>query len=265
MRVCTYNVRHGLAPGRRRPDQRLLLDTLPTLEADVIGLQEVDRFTHRVGRIDQQAAIAERTGFDTRFGHAIDFDGGSYGLLLGVRGTITASEVIGLPGSGERRITLVAVVRTDVDGCEWAVGCTHLTTVAGEVPGQLSAALDGLAGVAAGRPAVLLGDLNAEAGVVAPVLSALGWTAAPSGATHPSKRPLRRIDWVAFRGARVQRSTVVDVRASDHLPVVVDLLMDGSGRAPYPAGVDDAPDRDSGTDPVDGRHAGGRRVGGPST
>lgn len=246
MRACTFNIRHGRPPERRGPDERRLLASVTALEADVIGLQEVDRRTRRSGGVDQPALLAAATGFDTRFAAAIDHDDGEYGLLLGVRGVITGDEVLHLPGGGEPRIALLGRVRTECDGSQWAVACTHLTTVVEEVPAQLRAVLDGLTHLAGRGPALLLGDLNAGDDVVSDVFGEHGFVTASTGATHPSTAPIRRIDWIAVRRATVDHAVVVDVRASDHRPVLAEVHVDGGAVAPYPSG------RDAG-DPSGGR------------
>lgn len=212
------------------------MDSVSGLDADVVALQEVDQGTRRVGGVDQPASIAAATGFDVRFGPTIAHDGGSYGLLVGVRGSILSSEVVRLPGAGEPRIALVARVRVADEGGEWIVCCTHLSTSTHEVTDQLRTVLASLTAVAGATPAVLMGDLNAEADVVLAELDRFGWTPAATGPTHPSTAPVRRIDWVAVRHARILRSAVPDVRASDHRPVVVDLGMDDLAADPYPAG-----------------------------
>lgn len=236
MRAASFNIRHGRPPARRGVDHRGLLESVGGLDADVVALQEVDQGTRRVGGVDQPAVIAAATGYDVRFGAALAHDGGSYGLLVGVRGSVLASEVVALPGAGEPRIALVARVRVAGEGVEWTVCCTHLGTDAGEASRQLRVLLTSLATTTAASPALLMGDLNAEADVVLPVLEHFGWIPAATGPTHPATAPVRRIDWVAARRARILGASVPDVRASDHRPVVVDLGMDDVSVDPYPAG-----------------------------
>lgn len=82
------------------------------------------------------------------------------------------------------------------------------------------------------------------------MLDELGWAAAPTGATHPSDRPVRSIDRVVYRGADPGSCGVVDLRAgllgegrrrsacvlSDHRPVFAELSsVDSGDRSPYPA------------------------------
>jgi beta-glucosidase-like glycosyl hydrolase/endonuclease/exonuclease/phosphatase family metal-dependent hydrolase len=82
-------------------------------------------------------------------------------------------------------------------------------------------------------PQVLLGDLNATADApeLAPLWAGLldAWPAAhgpAGGETYPATAPVRRIDYVtARRGIRVGGVAVPAPAASDHRPVVADLLV----------------------------------------
>ncbi len=238
MRVATFNVRHGRPERARRPDHARLVAAVVSLDAEVIGIQELDRGTSRVGGVDQPTMLADATGMDVRFGRAIDHDGGHYGVALASRRPLGSTEVLRLPGAGEPRVAIMGILE-GVDeleggssavepavsgrGVSWAVGCTHLTTVADDAIGQLGVVLEALTDLAGDRPAVLLGDLNLEADRVGPVLASHGWIAARSGPTHPAARPTRRIDWVLVRAAFVESSSVLDLRASDHRPLVADV------------------------------------------
>ncbi|WP_324605743.1 endonuclease/exonuclease/phosphatase family protein [Streptomyces sp. NRRL B-24484] len=69
VRLATFNVLHGrqlLADGRPSPATagtvQPLVEAVASLDADVVALQELDRFQERSGRADQPRAIAEATG-----------------------------------------------------------------------------------------------------------------------------------------------------------------------------------------------------------
>ena len=239
-------------------DSERLAATVGRLDCDVVALQEVDRCTRRVGEVDQPALISGATGAEVRFARAIDVAGGEYGIALAARVGFEQSIVLPLPGAGEPRVALLALVGPsvrDVDarsaggadgsadasasvsanadaGVGWAIGCTHLSTATGDAVLQLRTVLQELESFADGRPAVLLGDLNLGPHQVAPVIASAGWMAAPSGPTHPAIRPRRRIDWVLARRASVAGSWVVSERGSDHRPLVADLRPKRGDRQP---------------------------------
>ncbi len=191
-----------------------------SLDADVVGVQEVDRGTIRSGGVDQAAVLAAGTGLDVRFAAAIDHDGGEYGVALCVRGSIVDSEVLRLPGSGEGRVALIADVAPECTAQRWTVACTHLSTDGRDALAQLDVVLAALEGAAGAGPAALVGDLNLGPEQVLAVLARRGWTDATTGPTHPARRPRRRIDWIAVRGADVVSAVVPAFEVSDHRPVV---------------------------------------------
>ena len=239
MRFATFNIRHGLPMGRTDVDHHLLSSTAAALDADVLGLQEVDRGTPRVRGRDQAGIIARATGMTAHFGRAIQLGGGEYGNALLVRGEVV--EVVDLPlaSAGEGRMAILARIR--VRGPVWAVAVAHLQNQRrgrpDEAPAQLVtvlSALDRMAGTVS--PAVLLGDLNLGPDRVSPLLVERGYTAAVGPPTFPARNPRERIDWIATRGATVGAVVVPDVRASDHRPLVAELTAD-----PFP-GSDSPPD-----------------------
>jgi len=86
--------------------------------------------------------------------------------------------------------------------------------------GVLDANLD------AGRPTVLGGDLNCWGFLVRRMFP--GWRQAARGATWPSWRAHSQIDHLLVRGAvRVRGGGAVDLRGSDHRPLVAELELGG--------------------------------------
>ena len=225
LRVATFNVKHG-DNGGGRVDLRRLGSACAGLGADVLAVQEVDRFARRAGFRDEMRVIARATGLQAVFGEAARRRWRTYGNVLLARGPITDVEVIRLPrpGDGEQRVVIVA--RVDVDGVGLTVGATHLSFRAGEGLPQLEVVLDAL-----GRrvgPRLLLGDLNLGPEVVEPAVAAAGYRLAPTGPTFPAGVPRTRIDFVAVSGLEVVAASTPKPGMSDHLPVVADLQPGGA-------------------------------------
>ncbi|GIU90437.1 MAG: endonuclease/exonuclease/phosphatase [Acidimicrobiia bacterium] len=221
VRVATFNAQHGARPGRL-PSTHGLVETCRGLDADVLGLQEVDRHVPRTWFADQPAAVARVLGYQHRSAPAKRTPiGGRQCNALCARGSIADVEVVELPGrpQDERRVLLLA--RVVLPAGAVTVGVTHLAT-AGRARVQLPVVLERLD--ARPPPHLLLGDLNLTEGDVEPVLAAHGLQAAPSGPTFPASSPRRRIDWIAVGGglsvgpARVHRTLV-----GDHCPLVADV------------------------------------------
>ncbi|MGH9011968.1 MAG: endonuclease/exonuclease/phosphatase family protein [Acidimicrobiia bacterium] len=220
LRLATFNVKHG-DNGDGRVDLRRLGAACAGLAADVLAIQEVDRFARRTGWRDEMRVIARATGLTAVFGEAARRRWRTYGNVLLARGPITDVEVIRLPrpGDGEQRVAIVAGVA--VDGLTLSVGATHLSFRRGEGSPQLQVLLDAL-----GRrdgPRVLLGDLNLGPEVVEPAVTAAGYALAPTGPTFPTSGPRTRIDFVAVSGFEILAASTPEAGISDHLPVVVDV------------------------------------------
>jgi len=221
VRVATFNAQHGARRGRL-PSTRGLVETCRGLDADVLGLQEVDRHVPRTWFADQPARVARVLGHRHRSAAAKrTWIGGRQCNALCARGWIGDVEVVALPvlPQDERRVLLLA--RVVLPGGALTVGVTHLAT-GGRARAQLPVVLERLE--ARPPPHLLLGDLNLTEGDVEPALAAHGLRAAPSGPTFPALSPHRRIDWIAVGGglsvgpARVHRPLV-----GDHCPIVADI------------------------------------------
>jgi endonuclease/exonuclease/phosphatase family metal-dependent hydrolase len=223
LRVATFNIKHG-ENGDGRVDLRRLAAACSSLSADVLAVQEVDRFARRGGFRDEMRLIARATGMSAVFGEAArrpPFR--TYGNVLLARGPITDVEVLKLPrpSGGEPRVAIVA--RVSVMGTALSVGATHLSFRKGEGAAQLDVLLQALA--ERDGPRLLLGDLNLGPDVVLPAVTAAGYAVAPTDATFPATAPRTRIDFVAVSGLEVAGTSTPDVGTSDHLPVVAQLAV----------------------------------------
>ncbi|MFD2091325.1 endonuclease/exonuclease/phosphatase family protein [Blastococcus deserti] len=248
VRLVTFNTHHGVGEDERH-DLPRLAKLLHAVDADVICLQEVDRhFGERSEDVDQALLLSRALDMQLAWGPAIDEPRPDraarrqYGNALLSRLPILISDVHRLPGGGEPRVALRTMLELD-GGTLW-VTATHLTTRSARERAAQVAALASLHGedMASG---VLVGDFNARPD--APELDPLrerftdawelardrddqaGWRfwQREEGLTHPAHCPHRRIDqvWVSA-GVGVASARVLDAEgASDHLPVLVDLLI----------------------------------------
>lgn len=225
LRIATFNIKHG-DNGNGGVDLRRLGAACAGLSADVLAVQEVDRFARRTGYRDEMRVIARATGLEAVFGEAARRRWRRYGNVLLAKGPIRDVEVIKLPrpSDGEQRVAIVA--RVAVNGVEMAVGATHLSFRRGEGAPQLGVLVAALA--QRDGPRVLLGDLNLGPQVVEPVLADAGYQVAPTGPTFPAVAPRTRIDFVAVSGLAVVSASTPAPGMSDHLPVVAEVCPSGS-------------------------------------
>jgi len=246
VRLVTFNTHHGVGEDLRH-DLVRLARLLHAVDADVICLQEVDRyFGDRSEDVDQALLLSRALDMQLAWGPAIDEPRPGddrprqYGNALLSRLPILISDVHRLPGAGEPRCALRTMLELD-GGTLWVTN-THLSTGKPDRRAEQVAALAALHtdSMAAG---VLVGDFNARPD--APELASLrgrfadswelaadrddqaGWRfwQRDEGHTHPASAPHRRIDqvWVS-EGVSVAGAQVLDAEgASDHLPLMVDL------------------------------------------
>lgn len=248
LRVVTYNIHAGAGPDNVFDLDRQVA-ALRALDADVIGLQEVDvHWGARSEWRDLAGELARRLGMRVSFAPIYSLDpvaeGGprrEYGVAVLSRYRIVSAEnheVTRLstqdpnpvpapaPGFGE------VVLR--VRGLPVHVYVTHLD-YRGDPSVRVAQVADTRRIMAEDREAerspvrqVLLGDFNAPP--AAPELAPL-WReltdAEPGGPTYPAQDPVRRIDYVAVSKdtVRVRHAAVAETLASDHRPVVADLLL----------------------------------------
>ncbi|WP_055691669.1 endonuclease/exonuclease/phosphatase family protein, partial [Streptomyces prasinus] len=247
LRVATYNIHAGAGE-----DGVFDLDrtarALRDLNADVIGLQEVDvHWGDRSGFVDEARALAGKLDMRVFFAPIYDLDPAAEGAERRRYGVAVLSRhpVIGAENHEITRLSTqtpdpvpapmpgFAEVTVEVGGAHVHVYSTHLDHRADPSVREAQVA-DMLDVLAADRgPKILVGDFNAEA--AAPELASL-WQrlrdADPDGGgTYPAADPVKRIDLVAVSsGITVIGAEAVATEASDHRPVVTDLRIRRRGR-----------------------------------
>lgn len=252
MRLATFNLLHGrsLTDGRVVPER--LEAAARTLDADVLGLQEVDRGQSRSGGADQTEQVARAMGAQHwRFVPAIigtpgetwraatdgqDDGQPAYGVGLVSRWPVLRWQVVRLPAArvrapvllpgtrrvvwlqDEPRVGVVAVVETPLGPV--TVGTSHLSFIPGRNGLQLrtlTAAMAQLPG-----PRVLLGDFNLP-GPLPGLLTR--WRSLARTPTYPAPEPRVQLDHVLASGelppVAAVRSLALPV--SDHRALLVQL------------------------------------------
>ncbi|WP_371795795.1 endonuclease/exonuclease/phosphatase family protein [Streptomyces sp. NBC_01718] len=242
LRVATYNIHAGAGMDNVFDLDRQAAE-LRALDADVIGLQEVDvHWDTRSQWRDVAGELAERLHMRVSFAPIYSLDPTTpgaprreFGVAVLSRYRIVSAENHEItrlstqvpdpvpapaPGFGE------VVVR--VKGMPVHVYVTHLD-YRGDPSVRIAQVADTRRIMAEdeGRK-VLLGDFNAEPGApeLAPLWEELA-DAEPGAPTYPALNPVKRIDFVAVSkdGVRVRDAAVAETLASDHRPVVADLLL----------------------------------------
>ena len=191
------------------------------LDADVVALQEVDRFTRR-SPTDQAAQLGRLLDMEVAYAPAIDYQGGEFGIALLSRVPIVAMESIRLPildyhslppptrllfgcrqDDIEQRLLLTARLRL-ADDTEISVATTHLGLCGATERLPQAAAI----ATHAVSTALLAGDFNARhSGRVAGHLTSNGWRVLVA----------RGVDWIVGRSCIAVEEVVPEpARVSDH-------------------------------------------------
>src|SRR5215218_7191971 len=245
VRIATFNILHGRSPVDDRVDVELLASAVRKLDADVLGLQEVDRDQPRSLGADLTAVAAEAMGaVDSQFVAALSGTPGgtwmaatgdeqpgsaTYGVSLLSRYPVVSWRVVRLPalrmsvplwspvthrpflGQDEPRVAVAAVL--DGPFGQFTVCNTHLSFIPGWNSSQLRRLVRSLTGTR--EPLAVIGDLNMQQAQAARVS---GLRPIASAATFPVVQPRRQLDHVLVRGALRATGTGEAVRLplSDH-------------------------------------------------
>ena len=79
--VVTYNIKHGRGMDNV-VDLKRTTAVLALLDADIIGLQEVDRLVDRSEDVDQPEFLGNQLDLESAFGAFMDYQGGEYGMAI---------------------------------------------------------------------------------------------------------------------------------------------------------------------------------------
>jgi endonuclease/exonuclease/phosphatase family metal-dependent hydrolase len=221
LRVLSYNV-HGL-----RDDRAALIGLVRELAPDVVIVQEAFRrfrWRHKCAALADSVGMVVGEGGQPALGNL---------LLVSLRVRVHETWCLRYPLTPGRHLRGAAFARCSVKGARFTVSGSHLATDPAERPAQAALWKDALAAV--DGPLVAGGDLNEGPGGGAWRTIADGLTdTAPVGGgtalTYPATLPRQRLDALFVSpDVEIDRYEVVETdasrRASDHLPVLVDLLL----------------------------------------
>ena len=216
LRVLTYNV-HGL-----KDDRAALVGLVRELEPDAVIVQEAPRrfrWRHKCAALADDFGMVVAAGGLPALGNL---------LLVSLRLRVHETWCLRYPLTPGRHLRGAAFADCSVRGARFILSGSHLATDPVERPAQAAwwkqelSRLDG--------PVIAAGDLNEGPGGGAWRTVADGLITAESPATFPATLPRLRLDAIFVTpDVTVGTYDVVDTdrarRASDHLPVVADLLL----------------------------------------
>jgi endonuclease/exonuclease/phosphatase family metal-dependent hydrolase len=252
VRIATFNILSGRSVDDGFDEERFRA-AIASLDADILGLQEVDRNQPRSGHADLTAIAAAAMGASHwHFVPALvgppatwsaatgeeDPDSAAYGIALLSRYVVRDWRVVRLPSApvrtphhspgrvlprwirDEPRVAVVAEVETPRGPIDLVT--THLSFLRPWNTRQLRRLMSAL--VPHPHPLVLLGDLNMRSRTATRIT---GMAPLAAGATFPADRPLVQIDHIlGDRAPSPRAGRVVRLPVSDHRALVVDIAND---------------------------------------
>jgi endonuclease/exonuclease/phosphatase family metal-dependent hydrolase len=231
LRVASYNVHQCVGTDGRR-DAGRVADVLRELEADVVGLQEVDARPGLSHDSVQMDFLAHALGLHAVGGPTVirAGNGGHFGNALLTRRRVLDVRHIDLT-IYKREPRAAIDVDLDIDDQVVRFIVTHLGLLPGERRAQVRRLLDALGNPRhdPSRVVVLCGDINEWFVVGRPLRwlhGRLGRSPAP--ATFPAGFPIFALDRIWVRPRATVRALTVHVSpnariASDHLPLSAEI------------------------------------------
>ena len=220
LRVLSYNV-HGL-----KDDRPALTGLVRELEPDVVIVQEAPRrfrWRHKCAALADDVGLVVAAGGLPSLGNL---------LLVSLRVRVHETWCLRYPLTPGRHLRGAAFARGSVRGATFTVSGSHLATDPVERPAQAARWKEELTGIEG--PVIAGGDLNEGPGGGAWRTVADGLVTAASGAlTFPATLPSKQLDALFVTpDISVERYEVIETEqarlASDHLPVLADLLLPSS-------------------------------------
>lgn len=232
LRIVTYNV--GVFHKADVNSIPMVSDMMKEIDADVMGINELDSCTVRTGGEYQIESFAKAMGgWNFRYAGTISFQGGKYGIGIASKPEfeILSFHKIPLPRGGQEEPRALAVAEFE----DFIFATTHLDYTSDSVQTVqacfVSSYLKGKY-VECGKPVFLTGDMNAKLESAAMMRYKEDWTIlSAQDNTIPSANPSLCIDYIMLLNGTAEcdvLETAVltefekgDVKtASDHLPVM---------------------------------------------
>ena len=158
--VMTFNI-EGHAALLRSDHIEEIAKTIRKYNPDIVAINEAHRDTWQARFGDHVEQLRRLTGMNGVFGRSYTFLGGEFGNAVLTRGDVLKADVHKLPGTGEPRSLLEAVVR--VNGGVVELYVTHTTAWASINKATRDVQLQCVNAhlQASGYPFIVAGDLNA--------------------------------------------------------------------------------------------------------
>jgi endonuclease/exonuclease/phosphatase family metal-dependent hydrolase len=241
LNVLTFNIHSGLGPNGGL-DLEQIAREIESWDPDIVLMQEIDRFRHHSGGIDQPAWFADRLGMEWSYGPNESPGNGQIGNATLSRFPIVDQTNTHLPNQpGLRDALLRGVLHTSIEVGETVVSIynTHLQPAYDSLKlSQMQAVARSLA--ADPQPMILGGDFNAVSS--SQVMSVAeqylddAWESVGAGpeGTSPNAHKAR-IDHLLYSSPFVPTAArTIESAVSDHRAVGATFTLPGDGEVCVP-------------------------------
>jgi endonuclease/exonuclease/phosphatase family metal-dependent hydrolase len=227
LKVMTFNIHHGKGVDGKTSLKRIIGE-ISKAEADIVALQEVDRFQSRSFFRDQIAIIAKSLGMFFSYAPSVNFGFCQYGNAILSKWPIESKSICYMNGGIERRSILIVNIKvkeqSDPNQKEnkLIVVNTHLGVRVQEQEWQMPILCHEIAKLA--KPALVLGDFNMEPSNPNLKLMDPLWQKISLNKPQATMQNGKQIDHVFTNcGSINAQAWVQETIASDHHAVVANL------------------------------------------
>lgn len=225
IRVMTYNIHRGISVDNKL-DLDEIVETIKSSGAEIIALQEVERFSVRTRFQDQIHYIADKLSMQYAYGKSLNILNGQYGNAILSKYPIEEYEVIELPSEGEKRTLLRA--RLNAFGNNIITYNTHLGLKQSERDLQIEEIVKL---TTEDKNILLMGDFNSKVDKLGIITEnykdCASFENSYNRATFDKDGLIERIDYIfVSRNFEVKLYDVLESTASDHYPVVCTIELE---------------------------------------
>ncbi|WP_164111060.1 MULTISPECIES: endonuclease/exonuclease/phosphatase family protein [Sphingobacterium] len=231
VRVLTYNIHHANPPSKPGViDIEAIADVINKVDADVIGIQEVDVNVSRSAHMDQAKRLAELTNTNYYFSKGIDLEKGEYGILILSKHKILGQRRYDLPmpvKSENRSLAVIDVALSN--GKTISLANTHLDLKEENKIAQAKFVNELAAEYK--HPLILVGDLNAAPASEPIQLFEQKFVRnkKDNAPTFPNINTKEEIDYILVSKPTKfewKKYKVIDASyPSDHLPLLAEIVL----------------------------------------
>ncbi|WP_227014067.1 endonuclease/exonuclease/phosphatase family protein [Paenibacillus psychroresistens] len=223
----TFNIHHGKGLDGKTDLGRILKEILKS-EADIVALQEVDRFQPRSYFRDQVTILAKGAGMFSCYSPSLNFGFSQYGNAILSKWPIASKTIFNMDGGLERRSILIANIK--LSGAQspnelessFTIVNTHLGVLAQEYKWQMPILCEKINELS--MPTIVLGDFNMEPSNATMKIIDPKWHRIRLPRPQATMQNGKQIDHIfTNKGCRDSRAWVQETVASDHHAVLAEL------------------------------------------